>query len=275
MPEHLHIQINAGPKTILKVGFMVRAGFILIAVIAVAFLGLNFLDESVVASVICFGITFVLFLIFFKLLNSAFFKEFLIVTKDDLTVIQKTLSETKKNTFRLNEINYLGFADQQYTKHPLDNPIVDFTGLATQERELQYVIDEGNIKIATDRKTMKFGKHLPSWEVEEMIEKIEKFSGKKFQTSPQPVYEAATDLSSDEIIEETKEETELSADHTERHLYQCDEGELAIAQKNNVPSTEDMAYLNGSLAPTGKYKIGEKQFVMVSNGLIYAVRGFD
>lgn len=65
-----------------------------------------------------------------------------------------------------------------------------------------------------------------------------------------------------------------SAPGLKRRTYSCDEGELMIEQKLEIPSADDKAYLKGKLAPTARYKIGEKQFVMVLNGVIYAVRGF-
>ena len=185
---------------------------------------------------------------------------------------------------KLNEILYFGFADQQYTKHTMDNPIIDFTGLATQERELQYVIDEGNIKIETTDRTIKFGKNMPSWDVEDVVEEVEAFTGIKFKTPiPQRFKE-------DEVAEEAFEadadtEKEIFAEEErgnsneqiilKTETYQGDYGTLTIEQKKEIPSSEDRAFLNGKLAATGKYQVGDKKFVMISNGYIYAVRGFS
>lgn len=78
--------------------------------------------------------------------------------------------------------------------------------------------------------------------------------------------------------DESERGSEIEIDNSQllvkRHTYECDAGKLVIEQKQNIPSSDDAAYLNGKLAPTGKYKIGEKQFVFVSNGNIYAIRGF-
>lgn len=196
------------------------------------------------------------------------------VTKENITLVRKSLSQTKEYVFKINAIKYFGFANQQYTKHPMDNPVIDFTGLAAQEKELQYIIDEGNIKIETDTKNIKFGKNIPSWEVEEIIEEIELFTGRKFS---KPISEnSSVDLFTD-VDTETDIEIEqeiLPQTNAKQYAYMCDKGELIIEQRNEIPSSEDIAYLNGNLAPTGKYKIGENKFVLVSNGLIYAVRGF-
>ncbi len=286
MAESLTIELNSGSKSIIKIGFLLRSVFILFFIISLAFLGLHFFKSSFLAALICFAVCFILFIIFFRMLNAAFFKEQLIITKESITYINKNLSNTKKNVFDLNEIKYFGFADQQYTKHAMDNPIVDFTGLATGEKELQYVIDEGNIKLETDTKSIKFGKNMPSWDVEELIEKIENFTGQKY-TKPRPgrstedLYkDIETELDPDaEVISETEtkieqdeEQTESLNTNFERYSYSGDYGELIIEQQNDLPAADDKAFLNGELAPTGKYQIGDKQFVFVSNGFVYAVR---
>ena len=274
MQESINIELNSGSKSILKIGFLIRACFILFFVIGTALFGLYIFKVSIIIAIVCLIITFIMFRIFFKMLNAAFYKEYLIVTKESITVVLKNLSSTKKNVFKLNTINYFGFANQYYTKHPLDNQIIDFTGLAAREKELQYVIDDGNIKIETGTKSIKFGKNMPSWDVEELVEKIELFTGRKFVI---PKHENSVDeiALDDELI--VNNEIERSAAQTtfEKHTYIGDFGELIIEQKKDIPGTEDIAFLNGTIAPTGKYQIGDKQFVLVSNGLIYAVRGFN
>ncbi len=274
MQESINIELNSGSKSILKIGFLIRACFILFFVIGTALFGLYIFKDSIIIAIVCLIITFIMFRIFFKMLNAAFYKEYLIVTKESITVVLKNLSSTKKNIFKLNTINYFGFADQYYTKHPLDNQIIDFTGLAAREKELQYVIDDGNIKIETGTKSIKFSKNMPSWDVEELVEKIELFTGRKFVI---PKHENSVDeiALDDELI--VSDEIERSAAKTtfEKHTYIGDFGELIIEQKKDIPGTEDIAFLNGTLAPTGKYQIGDKQFVLISNGLIYAVRGFN
>jgi hypothetical protein len=228
-----------------------------------------------ITACICFSISIVLFIVFFKLLNAAFFKEHLMVSNESITVIRKYLSNIEKHVFNLSEITYLGFSEQQYTKHTMDNPIVDFTGLATQEKELQYVIDEGNILLVTNTSSVKFGKNMPSWDIEEVIEKIETFTSRKFV---RPMVEYNADISPEETstISEANADSEVEQNNsqipTTKHSYIGTFGELIIEQKGELPASEDMAYINGNLAPTGKYQIGDKQFVLVSNGMIYAVR---
>jgi len=81
-------------------------------------------------------------------------------------------------------------------------------------------------------------------------------------------------LSDSEPPTDAEIETDNSQLLLTRHTYICDEGKLVIEQKIDIPSSEDAAFLNGALAPSAKYKVGEKQFVLISNGYVYAVRGF-
>jgi hypothetical protein len=87
-----------------------------------------------------------------------------------------------------------------------------------------------------------------------------------------------SDIENLSVDDESESDSEIEIDNSQllikRHTYECDLGKLVIEQKLNIPSSDDVAYLNDKLAPTGKYKIGEKQFVFVSNGNIYAIRGF-
>lgn len=284
MSDSLSIKLNSGSKSILKVGFLIRALFFLLFTIGIALFGLHVMKDSLVLALICFALSLGVFFVFYSILNAAFFSETLTVTKHELTILHKSVGSVKTTVVKLNEILYFGFANQQYTKHAMDSPIIDITGLATREKELQYVIDEGNITIETATKTIKFGKNMPSWDVEEVVEEIEAFTGIKFKTPiPQRFKEKETEEFEDPMVEEPGSEQEpLSEEENVKpqailktESYQGDYGTLTIEQKKEIPSSEDRAFLNGKLAATGKYQIGDKKFVMISNGYIYAVRGFS
>jgi hypothetical protein len=280
------IALNSGAKSILKIGFIVRAGFVFFICVAAGMAGIHNLKDSFVFALLCFAVCFILFLIFYKLLSTAFITEYLVVTEDSITVVCQKIGNKDEYTVMLNDIVNFGFAGLDYTRHPFANTIVDFTGLATQERELQYVIDEGKIQMTTSNDVFRFGKNMPSWEVEEVLEKVEAFTGTKFK---RPLQAPTQNL---EIVTEITEENEreaMAANEPEQsseelpsaenvattdYTYSVEQGVLVIAQKEAHPSSEDLAYLNGETAATGKYQIGDKQFVMVSNGLVYAVRGF-
>lgn len=58
-----------------------------------------------------------------------------------------------------------------------------------------------------------------------------------------------------------------------KRLYKSNAGDLIIEQSQQIPSPYDTAYINGNLAPTGKYEVGEEKFILISNGKVYATRG--
>ncbi|MNE44313.1 hypothetical protein D3C80_1385330 [compost metagenome] len=70
----------------------------------------------------------------------------------------------------------------EYTEHPLQNNIVDITGLATTEKELQFLIDEGTMEIVTASEKFRFGKNIPSWEAERIINLVNVFLGNRIKT---------------------------------------------------------------------------------------------
>lgn len=141
---------------------------------------LRFWEESWLAFAILLAIGIVLFRISYKMVGSAHFKESILISADSITIVQKSAGSVKQHEFKLDDVICLGYANQQYTNHQMHNPVVDFTGLGVGERELQYVIDEGNILLQTRDKVIKFGRNMPSWDVEEVIEQIETITGRKF-----------------------------------------------------------------------------------------------
>ena len=162
----------------------VKAFLILLMAIGVFIMAFNFMSSPTALYVLLI-VGLVLLSAFLKMLSSVFFRESVILTKHTITVVQEKPFQTKKHDFNVNDIIYLGFSEQQYTKNAMDNPVVDFTGLAAGEKELQYVIDEGNITLQTADKAIKFGKNMPSWDVEELLLQIEQTTGKKFQAPEQ------------------------------------------------------------------------------------------
>ncbi|PBQ30641.1 hypothetical protein CNR22_02250 [Sphingobacteriaceae bacterium] len=281
MTDSLSIKLNSGSKSILKIGFLLRALILLITIIGAALTGINVFKEMPLLGIICLAVSIGVLIILYNMLKAAFYSESLLITKQTITVIYKTQGNTTETSFHLDDIRYFGFFQQHYTKHPMDtNPFIDVTGLAVLEKELQYVIDEGNIKIETATKSMRFGKNMPSWDVEELVEEIENFTGLKFKTPiPQRTEEHARvdkdeDLQEEELSTFPENESETPQNFT-RKTYKGDYGSLTIEQKLDIPSSEDRAFLNGKLAASGKYQVGDKQFVLVSNGIIYAVRGFS
>ncbi len=74
-----------------------------------------------------------------------------------------------------------------------------------------------------------------------------------------------------EGIEEEQESEEITEEELINytiHKYKCPEGELTINQELHQPNFGEKVLLNGSPAPTGKYKIGFLQTIIVVDGKV-------
>lgn len=198
----MRIKLKSGSSSILKTGFVLRALFFGCFVFGAAALGISVLHDSLIAAIICFGISFALIIVIYRMLGTAFQSEEVLVGNHDLIIVQKGINVNSRETIALNDIRKFGFFETHYTRNAMDIKTLDITGLAAQEREMQYVIDEGNVFIETDSRVFRFGKKLPSWEVEELIEQVEEITGRKFERLPLKEERSIT-----EIIEEEEEET--------------------------------------------------------------------
>lgn len=179
----LSIELKPETKKVIKYGFAIQASFMVIitaVMIVFAFLALR-------ESLIWFALIMIVALLFLYIsknyLNNLFLKEFIVIEGNSLKILIKKIEKTNTYEFNLNDIVFFGHAgSRKYTEHPMTNHVVDFTGLGTVERELQYLIDEGTIEIETEHKKLRFGKNMTSWDTEEIISEIEAFIGRKLVT---------------------------------------------------------------------------------------------
>lgn len=174
-------------KTIVKFGFGFQGIVIFLGCIAMLFFTYEILsDKAYVFSFIFFGVTIFFFYVGKRYLDNFYFKEYILLETGKIIVVHKTLFNKKQHEFDLKDIVYFGFAGRiDYTEHPMKNDVIDFTGLATVEKELQYLIDEGTMEIRTNEKTLRFGKNLASWDVEEIVSEIEGYYTIKFDPANQ------------------------------------------------------------------------------------------
>ena len=157
---------------IVKTVFYVGIGIGLMAVLIFQMRDLSFILLGF------FAILAVYFLVGRTYFNNTFYKEIIEITKKDITVIDQYPFSKKLKTFPIADISHIGFVGQRkYTPHPLDGNTMDFNGFATMEKEMQYLIKDGTIEIFYNGAGRRFGKNLPSWDAEEIIEKITAFTG--------------------------------------------------------------------------------------------------
>jgi hypothetical protein len=75
-------------------------------------------------------------------------------------------------------------------------------------------------------------------------------------------------------FQETEPEIEIEEHEApvlkNKHNYACDEGQLTIEQEYPNPNFGELAFLNNTPAPTGKYKLGFLQWVYIKDGKVAA-----
>lgn len=111
-------------------------------------------------------------------------QEILRVTERDITITLASLFGSKDKVFPLDKIKEIGVADDEnFTPHPLEDNNAAIQ-LMVNERLIRYQITDGNMYISDGKESVRFGKQIPSWDAEEIVEKIEQYTGRTFLPRP-------------------------------------------------------------------------------------------
>jgi len=179
--EEFKVDLRAPVKPVIRAGLIFQGVLFVLMLPALVIMGMQIYRDLPLLSLLPFGGCIFFFFIARRYLGNVFFKEYLLLTPETISVVQRRLGDETRVDFAVDDIKYFSFAGfREYTSHPMDNKVVDFTGLGTTERELQFLIDDGTIEIETSDKAFRFGKNVPSWEAEEVIAAVEGYLKKKF-----------------------------------------------------------------------------------------------
>lgn len=181
MNEH-RIPLGSRNSAILRFGFILQGVLLLLGVIVFAIAAMHiFSGNTLVLALLSLIAATLFFLLARQYFNNVFFKEWIAVSGSQVKIINKNLTDYREKVFEANDIKFLGYAGRlKYTEHPMHNDVLDITGLATVEKELQYLIDEGTLEIETATEVFRFGKNMTSWDAEEAITQLESYLHKKF-----------------------------------------------------------------------------------------------
>lgn len=204
-PYLLVIELNPGTKTYVKFFLLLSAIFIIGPPIYSEYgNGSGWAFQA--GGMLLLGIIFIALYLLAShtFLKRAFRKEKIEVTKEEILVIDHLPFWKKVNRFGVDEVEHIGSPGyQKFTPHPLATGSFDYLGWNTAEKEIQYLIEDGTMEIVTAQKRLRFGINIPSWEAEEIIERIKAFTGKDFGNQSLYKYDSLDDLSSS-IQEETE-----------------------------------------------------------------------
>lgn len=183
-PVELKIDFQKTIKPILKNIFLFNGCLMFCSIPLILFVISQTWKDSPISTIILFIALIFTFIVAKKYHSNALYQEFIIVNTQTLTVTNQIgHGNVKRKVFEIDQIVKLAFIGAtEYTEHPLKNDIVDITGLATTEKELQFLIDEGTMEIITSNEKFRFGKNIPSWEAERIINLVKGFLGDRIKT---------------------------------------------------------------------------------------------
>ncbi len=111
-------------------------------------------------------------------------QEILVITERDITITLTSIFGSKDKVFPLDKVKEIGVADDEnFTPHPLEDNNAAIQ-LMVNERLIRYQITDGNMYISDGKARVRFGKEIPSWDAEEIVEKIEQYTGRTFLPRP-------------------------------------------------------------------------------------------
>ena len=140
------------------------------------------IKEVVYLGILALGGGLFFIYIIVKQFKPAFEKEYIVVDGNTLTIHRQHLFGSNSEHFPVAEIiSIVHVGHRQYTKHPMDNNVIDFTGLTANEKYVQTMVDDGTMEIVSKDRALRFGKNIPSWDAEKIISRLEKKTKRKLQ----------------------------------------------------------------------------------------------
>ncbi len=115
------------------------------------------------------GFSFLYILLGRKFLSVVADGETLICDKEDLLI----RTGQNKKYYKVADISHLAIAGQgTITNHPLHNNFIDYTGLQTQEKEVNFLLTDGTISFFHNGHTVRFGKHVDMEDATQIISRL-------------------------------------------------------------------------------------------------------
>ena len=114
-------------------------------------------------------------IIFWRYLSRATRRERLLITEDSLAIITDANGKKEVCSFKINlttGISFVGF--QQAIDHPLKTDSLDYLGFQTEQKLINAATDEGNLALEHDGKIIRFGVGIPSWDVVQLNELLQR-----------------------------------------------------------------------------------------------------
>jgi len=125
--------------------------------------------DVLMAAIIAFLGTIACAIAFYRFINKATETEKLLVSKDQLDIINSTIFKRSVKSFVISEISDFKFNEKEkYEPHPLKGETFDYLGFQTEQQVIQDLHGDGRISFNYRGGLFRFGKDLASWEFKQL-----------------------------------------------------------------------------------------------------------
>lgn len=183
--DHLLITLGNRVETRIKILFL--AELLLTSGMATVFLFQSLpITQSPSHLVACIGATLLYLLASYRFLSRIFFKEQLLLTRQYIAIVHRTLfvkHERRYGWAGIGPLHYSGKAAK--TDHPLKGKSFDYFGFETHEHFIQTLHHEGNLFFYYDDVRINFARNVYSWDAEEMVHIMKLYAGASLRLGPE------------------------------------------------------------------------------------------
>lgn len=122
----------------------------------------------------------------YRLLSRMFETEKLLLDKNDLVIVRKTLFSLQSARYSWREIGPLHYmGKERKTDHPLKGHSFDYFGFETHEHLIQSLHHEGNLSFICNGYTIRFARGVYSWDAEDMVYIMKLYVGDTLRLGPE------------------------------------------------------------------------------------------
>jgi hypothetical protein len=180
--QKLIIEIIPKHKAIIKIGFIfffIMPIFLVFGLMVYRRISNNdYYIEFELDTLYIVSLFILVFIIIRNILRRLYQKELIIIDNKTMTIIKKLFFFSKKRVFPFKNVKDIKSADKdEFTRHPLEPEGFDYLGAGTSEREMDFIIESGRIRVFYNGSVFRFGKGLLEEDRNEIIRRINKRKG--------------------------------------------------------------------------------------------------
>jgi hypothetical protein len=182
-----HLLIDLGNRVEPRIKILFFAEFLVTSGMATIFL-LQSLPLSGNAGhwIACIGSATLYFLASWRFLSRVFFKEKILIDKQDITIIRLGFLHRQVRHYGWRHIGPLHYAGKEVkTDHPLKGRSFDYFGFETQEHLIQSLHHNGNLYFNFGDHPVRFARGVYSWDAEEMVRMMQLYAGNTLRLGPE------------------------------------------------------------------------------------------